>query len=35
MLKAGFEKALNLENLAEIFKHSCEGIGHLNVEAKP
>lgn len=33
MLKAEFEKALNLENLAEILKHSSDYIGHWSGEA--
>lgn len=35
MLKVEFEKALKLENLADILKHLCEDVGCLNVEAKP
>lgn len=33
MLEAEFRKALNLENLEEILKHSSDYIGHLSVEA--
>lgn len=33
MLEAEFEKALNLENMAEILKHSSDYIGHLSVES--